>query len=49
VEDEQGQENKYDLLKFIRSNAGTCVKQDPIVHLGEKVHKGEVLADVLQV
>jgi len=45
VEDEQGQENKYDLLKFIRSNAGTCVKQDPIVHLGEKVHKGEVLAD----
>jgi DNA-directed RNA polymerase subunit beta len=35
----------YDLRKFMRSNAGTCVNQKPIVHRGDKVAKGQVLAD----
>ncbi len=35
----------YDLRKFKRSNAGTCINQKPIVKLGEKVMKGKVLAD----
>ncbi len=35
----------YDLRKFMRSNAGTCFNQRPIVKLGQKVKKGEVLAD----
>ncbi|SDT86306.1 DNA-directed RNA polymerase subunit beta [Verrucomicrobium sp. GAS474] len=35
----------YDLRKFMRSNAGTCVNQRPIVHRGDKVAKGQVLAD----
>jgi DNA-directed RNA polymerase subunit beta len=35
----------YDLRKFMRSNAGTCVNQRPIVHKGETVKKGQVIAD----
>ncbi|HEY8967048.1 MAG TPA: DNA-directed RNA polymerase subunit beta [Candidatus Methylacidiphilales bacterium] len=35
----------YDLRKFMRSNAGTCVNQRPIVRRGDKVAKGQVLAD----
>jgi len=35
----------YELRKFMRSNAGTCVNQKPIVKKGQKVKKGEVLAD----
>jgi DNA-directed RNA polymerase subunit beta len=36
---------EYDLRKFMRSNAGTCLNQRPIVKHGEKVTKGQVLAD----
>jgi DNA-directed RNA polymerase subunit beta len=35
----------YDLRKFMRSNAGTCVNQKPIVTQGQKVKKGQVIAD----
>ena len=35
----------YDLRKFLRSNAGTCVNQKPIVKKGQSVHKGQVIAD----
>ena len=35
----------YDLRKFMRSNGGTCVNQKPIVHQGQKIKKGDVLAD----
>jgi DNA-directed RNA polymerase subunit beta len=35
----------YDLNKFLRSNAGTCVNQKPIVKKGQKIKKGDVLAD----
>ncbi|MDR1042458.1 MAG: hypothetical protein LBL54_00965, partial [Clostridiales Family XIII bacterium] len=35
----------YDLLKFKRSNQGTCINQRPIVVKGERVKKGEVIAD----
>lgn len=37
--------NKYALQKFRRSNAGTCFNQKPIVNIGDKVKKGDVLAD----
>ena len=33
------------LLKFKRSNQGTCINQRPIVTEGEMVEKGEVMAD----
>ncbi len=35
----------YELRKFMRSNAGTCFNQKPIVRKGERVKKGQVLAD----
>ena len=35
----------YKLLKFKRSNPGTCINQRPIVDKGEKVFKNQVLAD----
>ncbi|MEY5009361.1 MAG: DNA-directed polymerase subunit beta [Verrucomicrobiota bacterium] len=35
----------YDLRKFMRSNAGTCVNQKPIVSKGIRVSKGQVIAD----
>jgi DNA-directed RNA polymerase subunit beta len=35
----------YELRKFMRSNAGTCINQKPIVKKGEKVAKGQVIAD----
>ncbi|MEI6608072.1 MAG: DNA-directed RNA polymerase subunit beta, partial [Verrucomicrobiota bacterium] len=35
----------YPLRKFMRSNAGTCINQKPIVHKGQKIKKGQVLAD----
>jgi len=45
VKNDDGQERKYKLIKFKRSNQGTCVNQRPIVAKGEKVKKGQVLAD----
>src|SRR6202453_3960587 len=35
----------YELRKYMRSNAGTCVNQKPIVTKGQTVHKGDVIAD----
>ncbi len=35
----------YDLKKFLRSNAGTCFNQKPIVRKGDKVKLGQALAD----
>jgi DNA-directed RNA polymerase subunit beta len=41
----KGNLDKYKLLKFIRSNQGTCYNQRPIVSEGDEVVKGEILAD----
>ena len=35
----------YKLTKFLRSNHGTCINQRPIVAVGQKVERGEVIAD----
>ncbi|MBI1883254.1 MAG: DNA-directed RNA polymerase subunit beta [Chlamydiae bacterium] len=35
----------YPLKKFMRSNAGTTINQRPLVKLGDKVKKGQVIAD----
>jgi DNA-directed RNA polymerase subunit beta len=35
----------YSLIKFKRSNQNTCINQRPIVHVGERVSKGQVIAD----
>ncbi|HUJ37295.1 MAG TPA: DNA-directed RNA polymerase subunit beta, partial [Hyphomicrobium sp.] len=35
----------YELRKFMRSNAGTCFNQKPIVKKGQKIKTGDVIAD----
>ncbi|OIJ17129.1 DNA-directed RNA polymerase subunit beta [Anaerobacillus alkalilacustris] len=41
----KGDLDRYNLLKFVRSNQGTCYNQRPIVKEGNVVTKGEILAD----
>ncbi len=41
----KGQNYTYNLNKFIRSNASTCIDQHPVVNVGEKVKKGQPLSD----
>ncbi|KPL58154.1 DNA-directed RNA polymerase subunit beta [Rossellomorea vietnamensis] len=41
----KGDLDKYRMQKFIRSNQGTCYNQRPIVSEGDRVVKGEILAD----
>ena len=45
VRAEDGSVDVYELLKFKRSNQGTCVNQRPIVNKGDKVVEKQVLAD----
>ena len=45
---DSGETKDYKLIKFLRSNHGTCINQKPIVSVGERVHGGDdptVLAD----
>ena len=38
-------DDEYTLTKFVRSNNGTCLCQKPIINTGDKVKKGDVIAD----
>ncbi|MGB4610602.1 MAG: DNA-directed RNA polymerase subunit beta [Saccharofermentanales bacterium] len=44
-EHDTNKEISYDVLKYKRSNQGTCSNQIPLVRVGEQVKKGDVLAD----
>ena len=44
IKSAKGQDN-YFLANFELSNAGTCQHHRPIVHIGDKVHRGQVIAD----
>ena len=37
--------NTYNLKKFMRTNANTCINQRPLVKLGDKVEEGDIIAD----
>ena len=45
IKNKNGNTDTYKLRKFKRTNGGTCINQRPIVKTGEKVIKGEVIAD----
>ncbi|MDM8001192.1 MAG: DNA-directed RNA polymerase subunit beta, partial [Dehalococcoidia bacterium] len=45
VRSDDGAEQSYPLLKFMRTNQGTCINQRPIVNKGDRVRTGQVLAD----
>ncbi|MBT9174744.1 MAG: DNA-directed RNA polymerase subunit beta [candidate division WS2 bacterium] len=45
IKDNAGERHTYNLRKFGRSNQGTCINQIPLVSVGDKVKKGQVIAD----
>ena len=45
IKNKNGDTDSYKLRKFKRTNGGTCINQRPIVKTGEKVIKGQVIAD----
>jgi len=45
VEADDGSIDTYKLMKFVRSNQGTCISQKPIVKKGQVLHVGEPIAD----
>ena len=45
IRTDNGATDTYKLLKYLRSNQGTCINQKPIVYKGDIVEKGQVLAD----
>ena len=45
ITEEDGTDRAYKLKKFERSNQGTCLNQRPIVDKGEKIEKGQTIAD----
>ncbi len=45
IKGKSGDLKTYKLIKFLRSNQGTCINQKPIVKVGEKISKGDIIAD----
>nr|WP_174269700.1 DNA-directed RNA polymerase subunit beta [Desulforamulus hydrothermalis] len=45
IRTDEGKTDKYKLLKFTRSNQGTCINQKPIVAKGDRVEAGQIIAD----
>ena len=45
VTGDNGEEDIYSLMKFVRTNQGTCINQRPIVSKGQRVESGQVLVD----
>ena len=45
IKEDSGNERVYSLMKFIRTNQGTCVNQRPIVSRGQRIEKKQVIAD----
>ena len=42
---EDGSADTYELIKFMRSNQGTCINQRPIVQVGDVLKEGDVISD----
>nr|AHF24523.1 DNA-directed RNA polymerase, beta subunit [uncultured bacterium Contig28b] len=45
IKDTFGERHEYLLTKFARSNQSTCINQHPVVSVGQKIEKGDLLAD----
>ena len=45
IKTDEGETDKYKLIKFTRSNQGMCINQRPIVEVGERVEAGDIIAD----
>ena len=42
---DNGETDDYEIIKFMRSNQSTCINQNPIVEVGERVQEGDIIAD----
>ncbi len=42
---DDGEKDTYELMKFVRTNQGTCINQRPLVNKGERVEVGQLLSD----
>lgn len=45
IRKDNGEIKRYNIIKFLRSNQGTCINQRPVVDKGERVEVGQVIAD----
>ena len=45
IKTDGGEEDRYHVIKFLRSNNGTCINQRPIVNVGQRVKAGDVIGD----
>ena len=45
LKNKNSEEVIYPLQKFVRTNQGTCINQHPLVNKGDKIKKGQVIAD----
>ncbi len=45
ITQEDGKDDVYQLMKFVRTNQGTCITQKPIVNKGDQVQAGDIIAD----
>ncbi len=45
ITQDTGEVDKYHLIKFMRSNQGTCINQRPVVSMGQKIAERQVIAD----
>ncbi|HUT67746.1 MAG TPA: DNA-directed RNA polymerase subunit beta [Dehalococcoidales bacterium] len=42
---DDGEKDTYELMKFVRTNQGTCINQRPLVNKGDRIEAGQLLAD----
>lgn len=42
---DDGEQDTYELMKFVRTNQGTCINQRPLVNKGDRVEAGQLLSD----
>ena len=45
IKNDDNTKNNYRMLKFVKSNQGTCINQRPVVNKGDRVEAGQVIAD----
>lgn len=45
IKNDDGSKSSYRMIKFSKSNQGTCINQRPIVNKGDKIEAGQVVAD----
>lgn len=45
IKDDEGVRHSYPLSKFVRSNQGTCINHHPVINVGDRIEKDQLIAD----